>query len=46
MVEPELQLRMRKVDHELFALGISDPTFAQSHWKDNKTDMRLLMPSH
>ena len=33
-VVPELQLRMRKVDHHLpFALiSISDPTFAQSHW--------------
>ena len=33
-VVPELQLRMRKVDHHLpFALiSIDDPTFAQSHW--------------
>ena len=33
-VVPELQLRMRKVDHHLpFALiSINDPTFAQSHW--------------
>ena len=32
-VVPELQLRMRKVDHYFpFVLNISDPTFAQSHW--------------
>ena len=32
-VVPELQLRMRKVDHHLlFALSISDPTFAESQW--------------
>ena len=36
-VVPELQLRMRKVDHHLpFALIISDPTLAQSHWSQNR----------
>ena len=36
-VVPELQLRMRKVDHYFpFVLNISDPTFAQSHWSQNR----------